>query len=157
MLSLCAASRMWVRRRSVVIVPPEGGLKSRRDSQCWWFIHVTVKLVLGTIQKSVIESWNIHVSSSPQETLLCASSFLADEDSKEGEQEVGGIFFPYTDSDAETFRRSDPPLPFTSESKRRNVEMITPKFKHLVPKSKYLAPKCQDLAAKTNYLPQNLK
>jgi len=26
-LSLCAASRMWVRHRSVVIVPPEGGLE----------------------------------------------------------------------------------------------------------------------------------
>jgi len=25
--SLCAASRMWVRHRSVVIVPPEGGLE----------------------------------------------------------------------------------------------------------------------------------
>jgi len=27
LLSLCAASRMWVRHRSVVIVPPEGGLE----------------------------------------------------------------------------------------------------------------------------------
>ena len=26
-ISLCAASRMWVRHRSVVIVPPEGGLE----------------------------------------------------------------------------------------------------------------------------------
>jgi len=26
-LSLCAASRTWVRHRSVVIVPPEGGLE----------------------------------------------------------------------------------------------------------------------------------
>ena len=28
-LSVCAASRMWDRHRSVVIVPPEGGLESR--------------------------------------------------------------------------------------------------------------------------------
>ena len=31
-LSLCAASRMWVRHRSVLIIPPEGGLQSRWES-----------------------------------------------------------------------------------------------------------------------------
>jgi len=39
-----AASRMWVRHRSVLIVPPEGGLESQCDSRkrlC--FIHVTIK------------------------------------------------------------------------------------------------------------------
>ena len=55
--SLCAASRMWVRHRSVVIVPPEGDLEFRWDSEtCWYFIHVTIKLDPGTTQRSVIES-----------------------------------------------------------------------------------------------------
>ena len=64
-LSLCAASRMWVRHRSVVIVPPEGGLEFRWDSEmCWCFIHVTIKLVSGTTQRSVIES----CITSPRET-----------------------------------------------------------------------------------------
>jgi len=64
-LSLCVASRMWVRHRSLVIVPPEGGLEFRWDSEmCWCFIHVTIKLVMGTTQKSAIESCITHVSSS---------------------------------------------------------------------------------------------
>jgi len=54
---LRAASRMWVRHWSVVIVPPEGDLKFWWDAEmCWCFIHVTVKLVSGTTQRSVIES-----------------------------------------------------------------------------------------------------
>jgi len=37
----------------VVIVPPEGGLEFRWDSEmCWCFIHVTIKLVSGTTQGS---------------------------------------------------------------------------------------------------------
>ena len=48
-LSLCAASWMWVRHQSVVIVPPEGDLEFRWDLEmCWCFIHVTIKLVSGT-------------------------------------------------------------------------------------------------------------
>jgi len=70
-LSLCAASRMWVRHRSVLIIPPEGGLQSRWES---WkrlcFIHVTVQIVSGLPYKIIIESWNTHASSSSQEVLL---------------------------------------------------------------------------------------
>jgi len=48
---------MWVEHRSVVIVPPEGGLEFRWDSEmCWCFIHITIELVLGTTRRSVIES-----------------------------------------------------------------------------------------------------
>ena len=67
--------------RSVVIAP-EGDLEFRWDSEmCWSFIHVrvTIKLVLGTTQRSVIESCITHVSviesgithvsSSPRETV----------------------------------------------------------------------------------------
>jgi len=66
---------MWVRRRSLVIVPPEGGLESRWDSQkrlC--FIHVTVKIVSGLPYKIIIESWNTHAPSSSQEAFLCHAS-----------------------------------------------------------------------------------
>jgi len=81
LLSLCAASRMWVKHRSVVIVPSEGGLEFRWDSEmCWCFIHVTIKLVLGTTQRSVIESCFTHVSSSPRETVLREICFLVDLD-----------------------------------------------------------------------------
>jgi len=69
--SLCAASRMWVRHRSVAIVPPERDLQNWWDSEmpvCWCFIHVTIKLVSGTTQRSVIESCITYVSSSPRET-----------------------------------------------------------------------------------------
>jgi len=68
------------------MVPPEGGLESQWDSQkCLYFIHVTVKIVSGMTPKCKIESWNTHVSSSSQETLLCKSCFLEDRDSKEGQ------------------------------------------------------------------------
>jgi len=78
-LSLCAASRIWDRHRSVVIVPPEGDLESRWDSEmCWCFIYVTIKLVSGTTQRSVIESCIIHVSSSPQETVVRENCLLVD-------------------------------------------------------------------------------
>jgi len=54
----------------VVIVPPEGGLEFRWDSDmCWCFIHVTINLVSGTTQRSVIESCITNVSSSPRETV----------------------------------------------------------------------------------------
>jgi len=57
LLSLCAASRMWVRHQSVVIVPPERNLEFRRDTEmCCCFIYVTVKPVSGTTQRTVIES-----------------------------------------------------------------------------------------------------
>jgi len=59
-----------VRNRSVVIVPPEGDLKSIWDSEmCSCFIYVTVKLVLGTTRRSVIDSCITHVSSFPPETV----------------------------------------------------------------------------------------
>jgi len=48
LLSLCTASRMWVRHRSVVIISPRVVWNSRRDSRkrlC--FIHVTVENSLG--------------------------------------------------------------------------------------------------------------
>jgi len=70
-LLLCAASRIWVRHRLVVIVPspPEarGGFKLEfrwKSEMCLWFIlwHVTVKLVSGTTQRSVIDSRIAHVS-----------------------------------------------------------------------------------------------
>ena len=81
LLSLCAASRMWVRHRSVVIVPPEGDLEFWWDSEmCWCFIHVTIKLVSGTTRRSVIESCITHVSSSPRETVLREICFLVDLD-----------------------------------------------------------------------------
>jgi len=51
LLSLCAASRMWARHRSVVIVPPEGVLESRWDAViCWCFLHFTSREInsLGT-------------------------------------------------------------------------------------------------------------
>jgi len=64
--SLCATTRMWVRHRSVVIVPLEGGLIFRWDSEmCWCFIHVTIKLVSGMTPRSVIESCITHVSEPP--------------------------------------------------------------------------------------------
>ena len=48
-LSLCAASRMWVRHRSLVIVPPEGGLEfsAGLTKKFVFYIHVTVKISLG--------------------------------------------------------------------------------------------------------------
>jgi len=50
-LSPCVASRMWVRHRSVVMVPPNGGLESRTDPEmCECFIYVTLKLVSATTQ-----------------------------------------------------------------------------------------------------------
>ena len=59
-----------VGNRSVVIVPPEGDLKSIWDSEmCSCFIYVTVKLVLGTTRRSVIDSCITHVSSFPPETV----------------------------------------------------------------------------------------
>ena len=59
---------MWVRHRSLVIVPPEGDFEFWWDSDlCWCFIHVTIKLVLGMTRRSVIESKITHVSSSPRE------------------------------------------------------------------------------------------
>jgi len=68
--SLCAAYRTWVRHWSVVIVPLEGGLEFRWDSEMYLcFIHVTSKLVSGTTRRSVIESCITHVSSSPRETV----------------------------------------------------------------------------------------
>ena len=58
--------RHWI----VVKVPPEGDLEFQWDSEmCRCFIHVTIKLVSGTTQRSVIESCITHVSSSPQETV----------------------------------------------------------------------------------------
>jgi len=53
-------------------VPPEQGLKFRWDSEtCWCFLHVTVKLVSGTTQRSINESCITvtHVSSSIRETV----------------------------------------------------------------------------------------
>jgi len=48
LLSLCAASRMWVRHWSVVIVPLEGGLEfSAGLTKKIVLIHVTVKNSLG--------------------------------------------------------------------------------------------------------------
>jgi len=75
LLLLCTASWMWVSHRSVVMIPLEGGLESRRDSRkrlC--FIYVTVKIVLGLTYKIIIESWNTHASSSSQEALLCQAA-----------------------------------------------------------------------------------
>ena len=66
---LCAASQIWVRNRSMVIVPPEEDLEFRCDSEkSWCFIHVTIKAFSGTTQRSVFESCITHVSSSPRET-----------------------------------------------------------------------------------------
>jgi len=80
-LSLCAASWMWGRHRSVVIVPPEGGLEFWWDSEMYWcFIHVTIKLVSGTTQRSAIESCITHSSSSPRETVVREICFLVDLD-----------------------------------------------------------------------------
>jgi len=88
-LSLCAASWMWVMHRSVVIVPPEGGLEFRWDSEmCWCFVHVTIKLVSGTTQRPVIESCVTHVSSSPRETVLHEIYFLVDLDRRKKMQRV---------------------------------------------------------------------
>ena len=88
-LSLCAASRMWVRHRLVVIVPPEGGLEFRWDSAMYWcFIHVTIKLVSGTTQRSVIESRVTHVSSAPRETVLREICFLVDLDRRKKRRRV---------------------------------------------------------------------
>ena len=88
-LSLCAASRMWVRHRSVVMIPLEGGLESRRDSRkrlC--FIYVTVKIVLGLTYKIIIESWNTHASSSSQEALLCQAAPRVSREERERSQSV---------------------------------------------------------------------
>ena len=41
---------------------------------CWWFIHVTVKLVSGTTQRSAIEIC-ITNGSSPPETVRCENTF----------------------------------------------------------------------------------
>ena len=72
-----------VRHRSVVIVPPEGGLEFGLDSEmCWCFIHVTIKLVSGTTRRSVIESGITHVSSSPRETVVHEICFLLDLDGR---------------------------------------------------------------------------
>ena len=80
-LSLCAASRMWVRHRSVVIVPPEGNLEFRWDSEmCWCFIHVTINIVSGTTQRCVMESCITHVSSFPP--VVREICFLVDLDRK---------------------------------------------------------------------------
>ena len=71
-LSLGAASLMWVRHWSVVIVPPVGCLEIWWDSEmCWCFIHVTIKLITGMTQRSLIESCITiaHVSSSRPETV----------------------------------------------------------------------------------------
>ena len=57
LLSLCVASRMWVRPWSVVIVPPERNWEFRWDTEmCWCFIYVTIKPVAGTTERTVIES-----------------------------------------------------------------------------------------------------
>jgi len=56
----------------VVIVSPEGDLEFRcqwGSEMCCCFIHVTINLVSGTTQRSVIESAITHVSSSPRETV----------------------------------------------------------------------------------------
>ena len=76
-----SVSRMWVRHRSVVIVPLEGGLEFRWELEmCWCFIYVTIKLVSGTTRKSVIESCMKHTFHSPRETDLREICFLVDLD-----------------------------------------------------------------------------
>jgi len=55
-----------------VIVPPEGDLEFRWDSEsemCWCFIHVMIELISGTTQRSVIESCITHFCCSPRETV----------------------------------------------------------------------------------------
>ena len=70
--------------RLVVIVSPEGDLEFRWDSEMFWcFIYVTIKLVSGTTQRSVIESCITHVSSSPRATVLREICFLVDLDRRE--------------------------------------------------------------------------
>jgi len=79
LLSLCAASRIWVMHQSVVIVRPEGGLEfsaglTKKD--CVLFMS-RLKIVSGLPYKIVIESWNTHASSSSQEALLLTRSTSA--------------------------------------------------------------------------------
>jgi len=89
-LSLCAASRMWVRHRSVVIVPPEGDLEFRWDSEmCSCFIHVSIKLVSGiTTQRSVIKSCITHVFSFLRQTVRREIYFFVDLDRRKKMQRV---------------------------------------------------------------------
>ena len=64
---MCAASRIFVRHRSVVAILLEGDLEFRWDAEmCWCFIHVTVKLVSGTTHRSVIELSITNGSSQPE-------------------------------------------------------------------------------------------
>jgi len=55
----------------VVIVPPEGDLEFQWDAEmCWCLIHVTVKIVSGTTQRSVIELGITNGSSQPETVRL---------------------------------------------------------------------------------------
>jgi len=74
LLTLCAASRMWVTHRSVVIVPPEGGLDSWWDSrQRLCFIHVTVSIVLGfqSDLQDIKSNHKTHTFLPPHNTHFC--------------------------------------------------------------------------------------
>ena len=89
-LSLCAASRMWVRLRSVLIVPPEGGLE--------FSAGLTKKMVFllmsrltnnsGLYYKIVIESWIAHASSSSHKVLLRKTVARGSREERERSQSV---------------------------------------------------------------------
>jgi len=73
--SLCAASRMWVRHQSLLIVPPEGGLEfsagltTKIVFQSLFMSRL--KVVSGLPYKIVLESWNTHASSSARPYESC--------------------------------------------------------------------------------------
>ena len=90
LLSLCAASRMWVRHQSVVIVPPEGGLEfsTGLTKKIVFYLCHGQQIVSDLPYKIVIESRNTHASSSSQEALLRKVAAQGSREKRERSQSV---------------------------------------------------------------------
>jgi len=87
---MCAASRMWVTHRSVVIVPPQGGLEfsAGLTKKIVFYSCHGQQIVSDLPYKIVIESMNTHASSSSQEALLRKVAAQGPREKRERSQSV---------------------------------------------------------------------